>query len=181
MQRSRIVYTVLFSLILSDTAFAAEQENKAKDPQQSGAPAPAQASADNAKARSARVERVEVHARKSSTIASSATKTNTPLVETAQSVTVITRDEMDARGVLTLNQAVRYAAGVTADTRGGEGTRYDLFDLRGFTVPTFLDGLKFQDSPTGFAVAQTDTFRLDRVELLKGPASALYGQSSPGG
>ncbi|MCW2266840.1 iron complex outermembrane receptor protein [Gluconobacter cerinus] len=181
MQRSRIVYTVLFSLILSDTAFAAEQENKAKDPQQSGAPAPAQESADNAKARSARVERVEVHARKSSTIASSATKTNTPLVETAQSVTVITRDEMDARGVLTLNQAVRYAAGVTADTRGGEGTRYDLFDLRGFTVPTFLDGLKFQDSPTGFAVAQTDTFRLDRVELLKGPASALYGQSSPGG
>ncbi|MEN3175810.1 TonB-dependent siderophore receptor [Gluconobacter sp. OJA] len=181
MQRSRIVYTVLFSLILSDTAFAAEQENKAKDPQQSGAPGPAQASADNAKARSTRVERVEVHARKSSTIASSATKTNTPLVETAQSVTVITRDEMDARGVLTLNQAVRYAAGVTADTRGGEGTRYDLFDLRGFTVPTFLDGLKFQDSPTGFAVAQTDTYRLDRVELLKGPASALYGQSSPGG
>lgn len=88
---------------------------------------------------------------------------------------------MDTRGVLTLNQAVRYAAGITADTRGGEGTRYDLFDLRGFTVPTFLDGLKVQDSPTGFAVAQTDTFRLDRVELLKGPASALYGQSSPGG
>ncbi|GEB90013.1 hypothetical protein ZMO02_16500 [Zymomonas mobilis subsp. pomaceae] len=126
-------------------------------------------------------KQLEVWGRKSSTMASSATKTNTPLVETAQSVTVITRDEMDARGVLNLNQAVRYAAGVTADTRGGEGTRYDLFDLRGFTVPTFLDGLKLQDSPTGFAVAQTDTSRLERVELLKGPASALYGQSSPGG
>ncbi|GBQ21355.1 TonB-dependent receptor [Acetobacter estunensis NRIC 0472] len=88
---------------------------------------------------------------------------------------------MDVRGVLNLNQALRYAAGVTADTRGGEGTRYDLYDLRGFTVPTFLDGLRFQDSPTGFAVAQTDTFRLSRIELLKGPASALYGQSSPGG
>lgn len=48
-------------------------------------------------------------------------------------------------------------------------------------VPTFLDGLKLQDSPTGYAVAQTDTSRLDRVEILKGPASALYGQSSPGG
>lgn len=181
MQRSRIIYTVLFSLILSDTAHAAADQEKITDRQkQSGAVTSGQSVA-KPKAQTSRVEELEVKGRKTSTVASSATKTNTPLVETAQSVTVITRDEMDVRGVLNLNQAVRYAAGITADTRGGEGTRYDLFDLRGFTVPTFLDGLKFQDSPTGFAVAQTDTFRLDRVELLKGPASALYGQSSPGG
>jgi len=179
MQRNRMIYTVLFSLILSDTAFAADQEKKPDEPRQSKTTT--QTASEKSKTHNPSVDRVEVRGRKTSTIASSATKTNTPLVETAQSVTVITRDEMDVRGVLTLNQAVRYAAGITADTRGGEGTRYDLFDLRGFTVPTFLDGLKFQDSPTGFAVAQTDTFRLDRVELLKGPASALYGQSSPGG
>lgn len=192
MQRSGIIYTVLLSLLLSDMAFAADQEKKTEKPGQSGTVTPHQtATGQTTTARTAggkttgtgatKIEQIEVRGRKASTIASSATKTNTPLVETAQSVTVITRDEMDVRGVLTLNQAVRYAAGITADTRGGEGTRYDLFDLRGFTVPTFLDGLKFQDSPTGFAVAQTDTSRLERVELLKGPASALYGQSSPGG
>ena len=119
--------------------------------------------------------------RRLATTASSATKSDTPLIETAQSVSVITRNEMNVRGVLSLNQAVRYAAGITPDLRGGIGTRYDQFLLRGFSVPTFLDGLKMQDSPTGYAVGQTDTFRLERVELLKGPASALYGQSSPGG
>ncbi|NHN91317.1 TonB-dependent siderophore receptor [Acetobacter sicerae] len=186
MQRYRIIYSALFSLVLSDAALAADQEKKTPDgPRHSGTTATEQTTAASSGSPAARrattVERIKVRGHIPATVASSATKTNTPLVETAQSVTVITRDEMDARGVLNLNQAIRYAAGVTADTRGGEGTRYDLYDLRGFTVPTFLDGLKLQDSPTGFAVAQTDTFRLDRVEILKGPASALYGQSSPGG
>ncbi|MFT8521771.1 TonB-dependent siderophore receptor [Gluconobacter oxydans] len=181
MQRNRIIYTALFSIVLSDTAFAADQDRKADTDRHSGKTAAGHVARKSVETHAKDVEQIRVRGHLASTVASSATKSNTPLIETAQSVTVITRDEMDARGVLTLNQAVRYAAGVTADTRGGEGTRYDLFDLRGFTVPTFLDGLKFQDSPTGFAVAQTDTFRLDRVELLKGPASALYGQSSPGG
>lgn len=127
------------------------------------------------------VERLTVRGQKGATIASSATKSNTPLIETAQSVTVVTRNEMDIRGVLTLNQAIRYAAGITPDLRGGVGTRYDLFQLRGFTIPEFLDGLRLQDSPTGYAIAQIDTSRLERLEILKGPASALYGQSSPGG
>lgn len=120
-------------------------------------------------------------ARTASTMASSGTKTNTPLVNTAQSITVISRHEMDNRGVLNLNQAIRYIAGVLPDQRGATATRYDLFTLRGFTVPTFLDGLKEQSSPNGYATAQTDTSRLDRIEVLKGPSSALYGQSSPGG
>ncbi|MFT8979485.1 TonB-dependent siderophore receptor [Gluconobacter oxydans] len=181
MQRNRIIYTALFSIVLSDTAFAADQDRKTDTDRHSGKTAAGHVAHKSVETHAKDVEQIRVRGHLASTVASSATKSNTPLIETAQSVTVITRDEMDARGVLTLNQAIRYAAGVTADTRGGEGTRYDLFDLRGFTVPTFLDGLKFQDSPTGFAVAQTDTFRLDRVELLKGPASALYGQSSPGG
>ncbi|GBR50259.1 TonB-dependent receptor [Neokomagataea thailandica NBRC 106555] len=127
------------------------------------------------------VERLVVRGRKPSTVAASATKSDTPIIDTAQSVSVVTRNEMDIRGVLNLNQAIRYIAGVTPDQRGGSITRYDFFALRGFTVPTFLDGLKLQASPTGFASPQTDTSRLERVEVLKGPSSALYGQSSPGG
>ncbi|QEO17655.1 TonB-dependent siderophore receptor [Acetobacter vaccinii] len=181
MQRSRIIYSVLFSFILSDVAFAADQPKKTDKPGQHGATAPARAATGKSKGNKSLIEQVEVRGRKGSTVASSATKSDTPLVETAQSVTVVSRNEMDVRGVLSLNQAVRYAAGITPDLRGGIGTRYDQFLLRGFSVPTFLDGLKLQGSPTGYAEAQTDTSRLSRIEILKGPASALYGQSSPGG
>lgn len=119
--------------------------------------------------------------RKPSTVATSATKSDTPLIETAQSVTVIDRHELDIRGVLTLNQALRYTAGIMPDQRGATATRYDQFSLRGFDAPIFLDGLKQQPSPSGYATPQVDTSRLERIEVLKGPASALYGQSSPGG
>ncbi|WP_152532006.1 TonB-dependent siderophore receptor, partial [Gluconobacter oxydans] len=177
MHRSRILYAIPLSLVMSGEVFAADQNVPPEQPPRSGTK-----KTSTAGTQAKTVEKLEVHARRASTLASSATKSDTPLIETAQSVTVITRNEMDIRNVLNLNQAVRYTAGITADLRGGGvGTRYDQFALRGFTVPTFLDGLKLQDSPTGYAVAQTDTSRLDRIEILKGPASALYGQSSPGG
>ncbi|MBS1086481.1 TonB-dependent siderophore receptor [Gluconobacter sphaericus] len=176
MHCNRILYAIPLSLVMSGEVFAADQ-NVLPEPPRSGTK-----KISTAGPQTKTVEKLEVHARRASTLASSATKSDTPLIETAQSVTVITRNEMDIRNVLNLNQAVRYTAGITADLRGGGvGTRYDQFALRGFTVPTFLDGLKLQDSPTGYAVAQTDTSRLDRIEILKGPASALYGQSSPGG
>ncbi|GBR48268.1 TonB-dependent siderophore receptor [Gluconobacter roseus] len=177
MHRSRILYAIPLSLVMSGEVFAADQTTTAEQPQRSGSKKPV-----TTETQAKTVEKLKVHARRASTLASSATKSDTPLIETAQSVTVITRNEMDIRNVLNLNQAVRYTAGITPDLRGGGvGSRYDQFALRGFSAPTFLDGLKLQDSPTGYAVAQTDTSRLDRVEILKGPASALYGQSSPGG
>lgn len=177
MHRSRILYAIPLSLIMSGEVFAADQTITPAQPQRSGSKKPV-----TTETQAQTVEKLKFHARRASTLASSATKSDTPLIETAQSVTVITRNEMDVRNVLNLNQAVRYTAGITPDLRGGGvGSRYDQFALRGFSAPTFLDGLKLQDSPTGYAVAQTDTSRLDRVEILKGPASALYGQSSPGG
>ncbi|WP_407066098.1 TonB-dependent siderophore receptor [Acetobacter sp.] len=180
MRRSRVAYALPLSLIMSGEVLAADQEEKPGMTHSQQIPATPRKQGKSSVA-STKTEHLEVRGRRASTIASSATKTNTPLIETAQSVSVITRNEMDIRGVLDLNQAVRYTAGITPNLRGGVGTRYDQFQLRGFTVPTFLDGLKLQDSPTGYATAQTDTSRLERVEILKGPASALYGQSSPGG
>lgn len=108
MQRYRIIYSTLFSLVLSDAALAADQEKKMPDgPRHSGTTAAEQTTAASSGSPAARrattVERIKVRGHIPATVASSATKTNTPLVETAQSVTVITRDEMDARGVLTLN------------------------------------------------------------------------------
>lgn len=114
-------------------------------------------------------------------VAASGTKSDTPLLETPQSISVITRADLDAQGISNLNQALRYTAGITPETRGANAEVYDQFTLRGFTVPRYLDGLRVYGSPTGYAEQQVDTSRLDRIEVVKGPASVLYGQSSPGG
>ena len=115
--------------------------------------------------------------------ASAGTKSDTPIVETPQSVSVISNDQIANLGLQNLGQALRYVAGVTPETRGSSAEVYDLFALRGFVAPVFLDGLYYvnQTDGTGYAAAQADVSRLDRVEVIKGPSSALYGRSGPGG
>ena len=113
--------------------------------------------------------------------ASSGTKTDTPLVETPQSISVISGATIAQQGLQNLNQALRFVAGVTPESRGAAAEVYDQFKLRGFDAPRYLDGLKVFTSPTGYADTQVDVSRIDRIEIVKGPASVLYGQSSPGG
>ncbi len=113
--------------------------------------------------------------------ASSGTKSNTPLLETPQSISVIDANDIATLGLQNLNQALRFVAGVTPETRGASAEVYDQFKLRGFDAPVYLDGLKQFGSATGYAIPQVDVSRLDRIEVIKGPASVLYGQSSPGG
>lgn len=118
---------------------------------------------------------------RSDDIASAGTKTDLPLAETPQSISVIDSGDIAELGLQNLNQALRFVAGVTPETRGSSAEVYDQFKLRGFTVPTYLDGLKLFGSGTGYAAPQVDVSRLDRIEVVKGAASALYGASSPGG
>jgi iron complex outermembrane receptor protein len=113
--------------------------------------------------------------------ATSATKSSTPIAETPQSISVISNGDIATLGLQNLNQALRFVAGVTPETRGASAEVYDQFKLRGFDAPVYLDGLKQFGSATGYAVPQVDVSRLDRIEVVKGPASVLYGQSSPGG
>jgi len=113
--------------------------------------------------------------------ASSGTKSATPILETPQSISVIGSEELARLGLQNLNQALRFVAGVTPETRGSSAEVYDQFKLRGFDAPVYLDGLKQFGSGSGYANAQVDVSRLDRIEIVKGPASVLYGQSSPGG
>lgn len=107
------------------------------------------------------------------------TKTKTPLMETPQAITVMDSDEMIRRNALSVNQAVGYVAGVAANQRGGMVTRYDQFLLRGFTPGTFLDGMVMLAGP--YSRPQVDFNRIDRIDIVKGPASVLYGNSTPGG
>ncbi len=109
-----------------------------------------------------------------------ATKTDTPILETAQSISVIGRKQIEDANALTINQALRYTPGVTTEQRGGAGsTRLEQFLIRGFTAPVFLDGMALLGGRD--ANASVDPYRLERIDVIKGPASVLYGQSGPGG
>ncbi|GAB7525124.1 TonB-dependent siderophore receptor [Paraburkholderia sp. 2C] len=109
-----------------------------------------------------------------------AMKTDTPILETPQSVSVITREQMTQQDAQTLNAAVRYTSGVTPETRGGTATRYDLLTIRGFTADTYWNGLKLLQNGQ-YTVPQLDPYMMERIEVLKGPVSVLYGQAAAGG
>lgn len=106
---------------------------------------------------------------------SSATKTDTPLLEMPQSVSVITREQISQMGAHTLNQVLRYTPSIAPEMRGATGTRSDSFHLRSFSSTTYLDGLRIYGGP------QVDAWRLERVDVLKGPSSVMYGEGDPGG
>ena len=106
----------------------------------------------------------------------SATKTDTPLIETPQAISVITRDQMEAQGVQTLRQVTAYTAGAVSNYFD---SRQDTFKARGGDVTQYLDGMVrfigyWNDT-------RPDPYTLERVEFLRGPSSVLYGQGSVGG
>ncbi|MCW4116317.1 TonB-dependent siderophore receptor [Aurantimonas sp. MSK8Z-1] len=108
-------------------------------------------------------------------------KTAAPIAEVPQSVSVLGREELDDRGVQKVDEALRYTAGVFAQPFGKD-TDTDWIYIRGFDATqtgVSLDGLPlFQYAFAGIIV---DPFLLDRVEVLRGPASVLYGGSNAGG
>ncbi|MCR5866083.1 TonB-dependent siderophore receptor [Aquincola sp. J276] len=115
------------------------------------------------------------NARRSAT----ATKTDTPLSETAQSVTVITRDEIVDQGAVNVQDALNYAAGVRSDAYGID-SRSDGFRIRGGNADEYLDGLR-KNFDYYTSNARTEPYTLERIDVLRGPAAMLFGQGSTGG
>lgn len=110
-----------------------------------------------------------------------ATKTDTPVIEVPQSLSIVTRQEMDDRGVTDLNDAIAYAPGIRAiDYPGGQGM--PLMYLRGFRAQSqrdfYRDGLRNGYNPYDSFV---EPYGLENVAVLRGPASVLYGDAAPGG
>lgn len=106
------------------------------------------------------------------------TKTDTPISKVPSSVQVIPRAVFDDQQSLRVEEALRNVSG-TVFVDGGEGK---TFFSRGFSASLFIDGVlrtEFTDGD-GYA-ADLDSFNVQRLEVLKGPASVLYGRGNPGG
>jgi len=108
-----------------------------------------------------------------------ATKADIPLIETPQSVSVITRDQIDLLNFVDAQQAVRYVAGVTGENYGPD-LRFDFIQVRGFTPKQFIDGLATPVT-TSILSNGVDLYAFESFDILKGPASVLYGSAPPGG
>ncbi|WP_428944025.1 ferrichrome porin FhuA [Pantoea sp. FN060301] len=157
---------VLIAMTLSTSAFAAGEETIVVDatavaPEQESAWGPAPT----------------IAAKRSAT----GTKTDTPIEKNPQSVSVVTQEEMALHQVSSVKSAFNYAPGVLTGNRGSSDV-IDALSIRGFSETNtnqYLDGLKLQgDNYSEFAI---DPYFLERAELLRGPASVLYGKSNPGG
>lgn len=114
------------------------------------------------------------------TASTTSTKTDTPLIETPQSVSVVTEEQMTSRGVQTINQAIEYTPGVGVNTFGTD-SRFDYVNIRGFDESTYgiyRDNSRWQ---SGQVSGEIDPYMIQEVDVIKGPSSVLYGQNTPGG
>lgn len=125
------------------------------------------------------IERIEVHSQ--STYRSTATKSVLRAMDTPVSLSIIDQELLKLRQADSVTKALRYVAGVTTESRPSI-TIFDQFNIRGFdTYQSFYDGLPLLSNNSWNLYPQVDAFATDSIEILKGPASSLYGLVPPGG
>jgi iron complex outermembrane receptor protein len=114
-------------------------------------------------------------------LSQTATKTDTPLVEVPQSISVVGREEMEARGAQDVMAAIAYTPGVSVSVYGPDNRGWEDITLRGFNTynSTYRDGLA--QTPFNVTYPLTEPYALERVEVLRGPSSMAFGRGDAGG
>ncbi|MHC6225654.1 TonB-dependent siderophore receptor [Pseudomonas sp. X10] len=107
-------------------------------------------------------------------------KTDSALIEIPQTINVVTHDQVQAQGAQNITEAVRYTPGVVASF-GDSDSRNDVLQSRGFFLRYNLNGSRLPYGAYSAAMMRIEPYGLERIEILKGPASVLYGQNTPGG
>ncbi len=111
----------------------------------------------------------------------SATKSAVPESKTPQVINTIDNKEIALRHAGSVNEILRYAPGVSTEVRGNTSYMSE-YKIRGFAVDQeYYNGLQLPYNVTGNTKARIDPLLIDSVDILKGPASVLYGNGSPGG
>ncbi|ERL54344.1 TonB-dependent siderophore receptor [Psychrobacter aquaticus] len=112
---------------------------------------------------------------------STGTKTALDPTDAPMSYTRIDQELLQKRQADSVNAALRYEPGITAESRGTVSI-FDEYNIRGFkTYSNFYDGLRLPYDGAWNLMPQVDIYATEAVEVLKGPASSLYGYASPGG
>jgi iron complex outermembrane receptor protein len=110
------------------------------------------------------------------------TKTDTPIEKIPQTINVVTADEVTARGAVSVTEALRYTPGINVNGFTDANQIADEITSRSFApAPLYLDGAYLPYAGSLGGALQIDPYWLERIEVLKGPASVLYGQNQPGG
>lgn len=112
---------------------------------------------------------------------STGTKTALDPNDAPMSYTRIDQDLLQKRQADSVNAALRYEPGVSAESRGTVSI-FDEYNIRGFkTYSNFYDGLRLPYDGTYNLMPQVDIYATEAVEVVKGSASSLYGYAAPGG
>lgn len=114
-------------------------------------------------------------------VSRSATKTATPVEKIPQAISTVGAEQISDQAAQTITQATRYSPGIRSETFGAD-VRNDWFLMRGFRSQEnsyFLDDMQLTTS--AFATFKMNPYLIERIDILRGPSSALYGSSNPGG
>ncbi|MGJ7255856.1 TonB-dependent receptor plug domain-containing protein [Morganella morganii] len=114
------------------------------------------------------------------TTTSSATKNDTEIMKIPQTVNVVTKTQIENRAAETVVDALRYTPGVVTEYRGDSNRNDEVFSCGFDYANKILDGISFGGNASS-SIGTTEPWFLDRIEMIKGPASVQYGQISPGG
>jgi iron complex outermembrane recepter protein len=173
-----LIGVIMLILIPGALPIVAETTNALATPGgQPEAPAKPAAANSNAKTTSLPTIVVTADADKGYTFtnAKTATRTGTPITDTPLSIQVVPEKVIEDQDVTRLKDVYRNVSSVAPMKTEGNGIQFETAYIRGFSQLAYVDGVQFYTMPT------VDLAGVQQVEVLKGPASSLYGMMEPGG